>query len=251
MIRQVRRASWRGWRTDTERRVLPCATTAAGLAAWAAPVAILAANLDRKGVSRNAGDVVLDNSLVRYAVVPWTDGIANADEEAAYVRHHFEQLYIRDMDGWEIRLDARYRAHARLASAVNRELLGVLRRLFADAGIRLASITPQFVDTFNRHAARLSAPDAWLVAHSNSCLCIARWHGRDWISARSFSCDDDWRASLGILLAREACLHDIAGEASTVYLADENPGSRPVVPCAAMSMVSLAGGVGVEAESAI
>lgn len=216
----------RSWRAETEvvlaparvaltrpgapRKVFDCA--GAGVRPWSTALAALEEALD--------GDVrlqvILSNRFVRYAVVPWQDGLHGAAEDAVYVRHVFAQTYGAAADGWDLCVSAAPAGKPRLASAIDADLLAALRSLCAARGIVLRAVWPQLCSTFNRYRKSMAASGS-LVLTESDCLCIALFDGGRWLSAGVARLPAHWRRELPDLLERAACLANPAGAADQVY----------------------------------
>lgn len=146
-----------------------------GAEPWQGALAALAAH---KLETPCSVTVVLSNQLVRYAVVPWSEGLDTPEEEQAYVRHHFAKVYGERAKDWELRASEGAPGAARLASAVDRRLVEELRALFPAGGkAKLASIQPQLMSAFNECRRAIPAEGAWLVLAEPGRACVAL-HGR-------------------------------------------------------------------------
>jgi hypothetical protein len=122
--------------------------------------------------------VVLANPLVRYAIVPWSEGLDTPEEEDAYVRHHFAKVYGERARDWELRASEAVGAGPRLASAVDRRLVEELKALFPKSGkAKLVSVQPELMSKFNEWRGFIPAGGAWLVLAEPDRACIAL-HGR-------------------------------------------------------------------------
>lgn len=222
-----------------------------GMPAWRSALDVLAAQLPADAGQRARAHVILSDSMVRYATIPCVDALANAAEEAVFLKHRFSQLYDSTTAAWHIRVDREHGGRPRLASAVDPELIAGLDGLLHDRGIRLGSLTPALADAVNRYRPFLAEPAAWLVRHDTGILCMARWHEWGWATARSFHVEPGWRGQLGSLLTREECLHDICDGARTAYLLDDiavaDPGSSFVAPGWDLRILAPADAVGVAA----
>jgi hypothetical protein len=197
-----------------------------GAAPWRPALDALAGLLET-GTHAHAR-VVLANSLVRYAVLPWNDGLAGMDEDRIFLGHRFRQMFGDVSSGWDVRCERDAPGRARLASAIDAGLVPALAALLGKHGIALRSAVPALADAVNRHRRHLDRPDAWLVCHDDGVLGIARWHDWEWMAARSLKVDDDWRDTLAAVLAREECLHDAPGDTDTVFL--DADGAPPALP---------------------
>jgi len=153
---------------------IPC-DPAYGAEPWQGALAALAA---QRFESPCKVTVVLANSLVRYAIVPWSEGLDTPEEEDAYVRHHFAKVYGERARDWELRASEAVGAGPRLASAVDRRLVEELKALFPKSGkAKLVSVQPELMSKFNEWRGFIPAGGAWLVLAEPDRACIAL-HGR-------------------------------------------------------------------------
>jgi hypothetical protein len=138
----------------------------------------LAALASRKFEAPCRVTVVLSNQLVRYAVVPWSEGLDTPEEEDAYVRHHFAKVYGERSRDWELRASEGAPGAPRLASAVDRRLVEEIKAAFPDGGkAKLVSLQPQLMSAFNQWRASIPAEGAWLVLAEPGRACVAL-HGK-------------------------------------------------------------------------
>jgi hypothetical protein len=130
--------------------------------------------------------VVLANPFVRYAVVPWSDALAGAQEEDAYLRHHFAKIHGERAKAWTLRASEERRGVPRLASAIDTALLDELKRAFPkDGKARLASVQPELMEAINRWRADIPAAGAWLVLAEPSRACLAMHREGGWRSVQN------------------------------------------------------------------
>lgn len=197
-----------------------------GAAPWQPALAALAGLLEPG--PRMRARVVLADSLVRYAVLPWNDALAGKDEDRIFLAHRFRQMYGAAASGWDLRCERHAPGRARLASAVDAGLMPALEEVLGARDIVLGAAVPALADTVNRHRRRLDCSGAWLVCHDDGVLCMARWHDWEWMAARSLKVDAGWRDDLAAMLAREECLHDAPVDTDTVFF--DADGDPPVLP---------------------
>lgn len=146
-----------------------------GAEPWQGAVAALASHAFAAPCSVT---VVLANPFVRYAVVPWSDGLDTPAEEEAYARHHFAKVYGERARDWDLRASEGAAGAPRLASAVDRGLIEALRGAFPKGGkAKLASVQPQLMSKFNEWRGFIPAGGAWLVLAEPGRACVAL-HGR-------------------------------------------------------------------------
>lgn len=149
--------------------VLPC-DPASG-AGWQAAVAALR-TLPMPG--RCNVTVVLSNHFVRYALVPWSGALSTAEEEDAYVRHHFARIHGERANAWALRWTLSPRGVPRLATAVDNALVAALRDTFPVGGkARLVSVQPHLIAAYHRCRDAIPATGAWLAVAERDRACVA------------------------------------------------------------------------------
>jgi hypothetical protein len=93
---------------------------------------------------------------------------------------------------------------ARLACAVDRELLHGLIRQFVAAGVRLVSVQPFLVTAFNRIRKTVGNGSCWIVVEEPGRLTLALVQRGAWVAIRSRRADGRWRVQLPEILERES-----------------------------------------------
>ena len=146
-----------GWRGNVlDKRIFDCAPATAEQA-WQAPLAALRTILEQHTKPNTAATVILSNHFVRFAIVPWRDGITNMMEQTALAAHCFKNIHGDMAANWSIKVsDGGFRRNA-LASAVDRDLLFQLAQLFAGHKVSLSSVQPYFMTACNRFRRELAA----------------------------------------------------------------------------------------------
>lgn len=142
--------------------------------------------------------VVLANPFVRYAVVPWSDGLSTAAEEEAYLRFHFAKIHGERAKSWALRASEERPGASRLASAIDVALLQELKAAFPKGGkASLVSVQPELMEAANRWRGAIPAEGAWLVLAEPERACLAMHHQGAWRSVQNAK--GDWL----MLLERE------------------------------------------------
>jgi hypothetical protein len=161
--------------------------------------------------------IELSNHFVRYALVPWTEGLSTPTEEEAYVRHHFAKIHGAERaKAWAVRASEAAPGEPRLASAVDAGLIAALKKAFEAKKAKLMSIQPALMARFNAARDLLPKDGAWLVIAERERACIALHGGRDWRTVQNAK--GPWRATL------ERERHRVEGPVpSLVLLAGEAP----------------------------
>jgi len=201
-----------------EKSVVDCAPTAAGDAAWDAPLNTLEVEMPRLLARRTVAQVILSNHFVRYTLMPWSETLSNAAEDVAYARHCFRQLYGADAEQWELRLSPERAGLPRLVSAVDARLLAALRGVFERNGVALASIQPRLMAAYNNSRLTLKNSSAWFALLEPGCLCLALLQDGRWASVRTMRIGSDWRDTLSRALEREAYLAEANADTQSVFL---------------------------------
>jgi len=191
-------------------RSLAC-DPAAGPEPWQGPVAALR-TLEWTKPCRVT--LVLSNHFVRYAVLPWSDGLSTPAEEEAYLRHHFAKIHGERAKGWSLRASEAPRAAPRLASAIDTTLAEALKAAFPKEGkAKLVSVQPELMEAANRWRQAIPAAGAWLVLAEPERACIALHAGQGWRSVQNAK--GDWFT----LLDRERYrLHSDEGDVPSLVL---------------------------------
>lgn len=175
---------------------------ASGAEPWQGAIAALKS---LEWVQPSRVSVVLSNHLVRYAVLPWSDGLATPAEEEAYLRHHFGKIHGERAKAWTLRASEDRRGVPRLASAIDTALLEELRGVFPKAGkARLVSVQPELMEAINRWRGAIPSAGAWLVLAEPERACLAMHREGGWRSVQNAK--GDWLT----LLDRERYrLHEV------------------------------------------
>lgn len=122
---------------------------------WRFVLDALAEMLGGERLVRGRLKVVLSSHWVNFQVVPWNAEIASPDEFALYVRACFERVHGEIVRDWEICYDESGPGQARVACAVDRELLDGIGRVARGAGCRLHGVQPYLMHAFNPLASPL------------------------------------------------------------------------------------------------
>lgn len=218
LVHSERRLTLRGMRTTVWNEWLAAAAAGPEEAPWRGALQALATALPAQAGRAARARVILSNRLVRYVLVPWSDALGDAGEEAAFARHCFERLYGEAAAQWELRVSDERDGLPRLASAVDAALPGALRDVFAAAGVRLDSIQPSLMAVYNDYRRRLRGRHAWLALLEPGSVSLALLQQGRWVRVRSMRIGPGWRVELAQILEREAYLADPEAAARDVFL---------------------------------
>ncbi|GAB3473734.1 hypothetical protein [Azotobacter salinestris] len=184
--------------------------------AWSGAAQALERLLGELGRGRGSLPLVLSSRFVRFALIPWSDGIGTPEELEAYARFRFQEIYGALADDWLLRLSPAPAGQPRLAAAIERGLLERLQLALQGAGLRLSSVQPYLMAAFNRFAGKLPADDFLFVLAEpgRSSLLLAR--DGAWVCVRSVSDGGD-DAALLALVERESGLQGLEGAARYLH----------------------------------
>lgn len=217
LIHTERRLTLRGVRTTRSNERL-AAMGGEDAAPWRGAVQALETALPAHAGRPSHVRVILSSRLVRYVLVPWSDALSDAEEEAAFARHCFDRTYGEAAAQWDVRVSGERDGVPMLASAVDAALPGALREVFAAAGVRLDSIQPNLMAVYNDYRRRLQGRHAWLALLEPGSLCLALLHQGRWVRVRSMRIGSAWRAELALILEREAYLTGPEAAARDVFV---------------------------------
>ena len=200
-----------------DKQILRCAPATPGEPAWAHALAALKNMLEAQ---KNGADarLILSNHFVRYTVVPWSDELANEEEQAAFVRHRYTQVYGDACNDWAMLLSNGSAGVPRLASAIDRTLLDAARGIFAGPKIRLRSLQPYLMAAFNHWRREFANGDAWLALAEPGRLCLALLHQGQWHSVRTRHVGPALSAELPLILDQERLLSGLPDAPAKVFL---------------------------------
>ncbi len=202
----------------SEKRTVAC-DPAFGAEPWQGAVAALLQIAEGiKNANVNV-TVVLSNHFVRYALIPWSAALGNAEEETAFVRYCFAKVHGERSKGWELRSSRAPAGSVRIASAVDSTLVQAIRASFpAGARAKLASVQPYLMSAFNRWRALVKGARAWFLLVEPQRACLAHLENGRWTTVRNSRGGFDDPARWAELLDRERHLVGGSGAADGVYV---------------------------------
>ncbi|MEO8009665.1 MAG: hypothetical protein ABI728_14245, partial [Betaproteobacteria bacterium] len=109
---------------------------------------------------RKAVDVqiVLSNHFVRYLLIAWNPDLVTDQEELAFARVRFHRVYGDMAENWTLKLSRPKPDMAGVASAVEQPLLDALTAAMTNPVLRLRSIQPGLMATFNAPSTHAGRP---------------------------------------------------------------------------------------------
>jgi hypothetical protein len=148
--------------------------------------------------------IVLADQFARYALLQHNDAVRTSEQWLALARHRFGALHGAVAADWEVKVTQTAPFGARLACAVDRELIEQLAGVFVSSSIKLISVQPFLVAAFNRIRKTVGNGSCWIVVEEPGRLTLALLQRGAWVAIRSRRSDDRWRVVLPEILERES-----------------------------------------------
>jgi hypothetical protein len=148
--------------------------------------------------------VVLADQFARYALLQHNDAVRTGEQWLALARHRFGALHGAVAADWDVKVTQTAPLGARLACAVDRELIAQLAGVFVAGSIKLISVQPFLVAAFNRIRKTVGNGSCWIVVEEPGRLTLALLQRGAWVAIRSRRSDDRWRVVLPEILERES-----------------------------------------------
>jgi hypothetical protein len=148
--------------------------------------------------------VVLADQFARYALLPHNDAVKSADQWLSLAKHRFSALHGPVAAEWEVKVTQTAPHGARLACAVDRELVHNLITTFVHEGVKLIAVQPFLVAAFNKIRQQVGNGSCWIVVEEPGRLTLALLQRGAWVAIRSRRSDERWRMVLPEILERES-----------------------------------------------
>jgi hypothetical protein len=213
-VRLLRHA--RGVRASVkDSKVLPCA--AASVAQnWRGAIEVLREALTHPNVATGDATVVLSNHFVRYMLLPFQPNLVTQEEELAFARARFAQVFGEVSQEWSLKISRSGPGVAGVASAVSRALLESLSTVMAGSPLRLKSVQPALMAVCNGRS-RLPRGEAWIVFAETGSLLLGAMRSGEWVSVRSRPVNGH-AVPLAKIIGQEALLLGLESDSAPVYL---------------------------------
>jgi hypothetical protein len=196
-----------------EKRAVDC-DAQSGAEPWRGAVAALAGLAASLKDRRSSVSVVLSNHFVRYALVPRSEGLDRDAENLAFARYCFGKIHGERSKGWEVRLSESESGSARIAGAIDAELLQAIGACFPAGGkARLASVQPYLMSAFNQWRAIVGSGPAWMLLVEPQRACLAHLENGRWDAVRNTRGEFEGPEQWAELLDRERHLVAAAARA--------------------------------------
>lgn len=139
---------------------------------------------------------VLADWWTRYAIVPWIADLDSTEERQAFARQLLTSMYGDVVSAWDVQLSDAPPTVPRLACTLPADLTAAVRTLCAKHAVKLASLQPQLIATYDTWRNMLPPVGAWFVSIGDGTLAAARVAETGWDRVHSVRIGPDWTREL-------------------------------------------------------
>lgn len=197
-----------------DRKSLPVQAVE-GAPAWQGAIDVLREVLTHPNIAPADATVVLSAHFVRYLLLPFNAEVTTTQEELAYGRARFVQVFGEAAQSWTLKLSGAEPGAPGVASAVPASLLEAVTLLMAASPLRLRSLQPSLMAICNERS-QLPRGLAWLAIVEPGVLLLGAMQAGKWISLRGRPTDGG--VSLAKVIEQEALLVGMEPDGGQVYL---------------------------------
>ncbi|GAA5783955.1 hypothetical protein GCM10007860_08980 [Chitiniphilus shinanonensis] len=138
----------------------------------------LLADAPRGPLKLDSLQVVLGSAWVRYAVVPWQDGLYKDSDWQQYAGLIFARQFATSAESWRISVAPAAYGKPRLAAAVDQGFYQTLAELARSQKLRLSGLMPLLTSAINRHHGKLKGKEfGFLMLEAEHATCLFRSAG--------------------------------------------------------------------------
>lgn len=193
-----------------QRTVLPAPLDASW--SWADAVAQMDSHLEKFNGSGGAIDIVVADTFLRYAVLPWSDELSGQQEVEALARFRLEELFGPEVAAWDLVIDRQEFGCGGLVCAIAPGLPALLEERCAARKLTLRSLVPDFMERYNRLRGRVTTTEFLYAGVSDGRCQIAYRNASGWQSMRAVPLRERSAAALNDIMERELLLQDCADD---------------------------------------
>ena len=203
---------------ETTSKSSACVAPEQGEHAWQPALRTLKQLLAENKYGAVNAAITLSNHFVRYQLIKAQPDLASFDEEQAFVRFSFSEIYGAEANHWALRWGNGIAIAPQVASAIDQSLLDQLEDVLATAGIKLSSVQPYLMAAFNYVRDFIDVKPHWFVLVESGSACISFMRNGDWQLLHSARLGADWAADLPRVLGREFQQVGLIGERSQMVV---------------------------------
>ena len=197
---------------------MPCAAPEQGEHAWQQTLRALQTLLKQKDISNTSATVLLSNHFVRYQLIGAQPDLSSHDEEQAFVRFSFAEIYGDEVNRWQLRWGSGLQLSPQVASAIDNTLIEQIESMLVVAGIKLNSLQPYLMAAFNYVRKFVDTNPHWFVLVEPGNVCASFMQGGDWRLLHTSRLGTDWATDLPRVLGREFQMVGPIGERSQMIV---------------------------------
>jgi len=198
-----------------DRKALACPLPVEGQS-WRPAIEVLRDGLAHPNIEAADATVVLSNHFVRYLLLPWNPDLVTTQEELAFARTRFLQVFGEAAQNWVLKLSPANPGAPSVACAIERPLLEGVTALMAGSPLRLRSLQPALMVICNERN-RMPAGEAWIAIAETGRLLIGALRAGEWVSLRSRPLNAH-AVALAEVIEQEALLLGIEPGNEEIYL---------------------------------
>jgi hypothetical protein len=141
-------------------------------------------------------NMLLSGDWVRYAVLPWQDGLYQPADWDAYARLILAQQFASSTDGWRLCINPSGFGESRLVAAMDEAIYQAIIELARSNKLRLSKVQPLFATVHQQYRRQLKAAEFALVITEADQLCCGFWRDTAWQGIVSLPLNQDSDALL-------------------------------------------------------
>jgi hypothetical protein len=166
---------------------------------WAPAIAALRTLLAQVRWQGANARIVLANPWVRFAVAPWSADLTTAQERLSHAHMVLAQTFGETADDWRLTLSEGIAGQAQIICAVPALLVAEIESLLTDVRLKVLSMQPQLIVSFNNWRKTLPSDGGWFVSLESGYLAAAHFGPNGWDQIRSVRIGQDWVSELNRL----------------------------------------------------
>ncbi|EJL90066.1 hypothetical protein PMI16_01873 [Herbaspirillum sp. CF444] len=206
----------RGWRSPVQELGSLSVKPDDASPNWGAVVSALGQWLAQSKWAATDAELIISDAFTRYVFLPWSDGFQKKSEAITLARIHFDVLFGEGHS--EAKLSWHFDTHGKdgIACSIPEGLFEALSSVLAGHKIRLISVVPRFVHTFNTWRKRIAGNGLIVSVERDLCV-MGIVRDNAWRTIRTVKLSGDMTLALLAAIDREIVLQG-ESEQTRVYL---------------------------------
>jgi hypothetical protein len=143
-----------------------------------------------------AARVIVADPWARYGIVPWSNLRLDDDGQLSHARYVLAESYGETVSDWSVSLADTPPGRAYVACAMPAGLKDGLEETLGGARLKLVSLQPQLIVSFNAWRQQLPADDAWFVSLDEGSLAAVHLTQGAWDRVHMARLSQDWGIEL-------------------------------------------------------